>query len=105
MKHNYLIPIILLAAACTPRYEWTRGDTPVGEIELARNQCAEESMAYNFLDGANQSTRVITSRGERYSNLMPNTAAREFSLFNDCMYAKGYTQTRVDEDGGNNGAN
>ena len=80
-----------MLAACAPRYEWAREGAPRGEIEVARETCSKEATSYNFLDGPNQSLRVMTKTGERYSNLYANTAARENSLFNDCMWAMGYS--------------
>jgi hypothetical protein len=100
MTYKLLISLaVLAAAACAPRYEWARSDTPAGETELAQQECSQEAGAYNFLDGPDQSVRVVTARGERYANLNANTAAREFSLFNECMHAKGYFMAPVDETG------
>lgn len=93
-------PLILLAiialTACTQRYDWTREGAPLGEIEVARETCSKEAMSYNFLDGPDQSVRVMTSRGERYASVNANGAAREYSLFNDCMWAMGYSLEPLD---------
>ena len=50
---------------------------------------------------SDQSVRVMPNHGERYASLNANTAAREFSLFNECMHAKGYVQAPVGENDGN----
>ena len=102
MTHKYLILLALFAlTACASRYEWARPDTPAGETELAQQECSKEAGAYGFLDGPDQSVRVMTNHGERYASINANTAAREFSLFNECMHAKGYYQAPVDENGTN----
>ena len=59
--------------------------------------CSKEAGAYGFLDGPDQSVRVMTNHGERYASINANTASREFSLFNECMHAKGYYQAPIDE--------
>lgn len=101
-KSLLLLPIIVLAA-CAQRYDWTREGAPQGEIEVARETCSKEAMSYGFLDGPDQSIRVVTRTGERYSNLYANTAAREYSLFNQCMWAMGYSLEPLDNgDAGNN---
>ena len=97
-KHLILLALFV-TTACAQRYEWARPDTPAGEIELAQQECSQEAGSYGFLDGPDQSVRVITNRGERYASINANGAAREFSLFNECMHAKGYFQAPVDENG------
>lgn len=99
-----LLPLIALTA-CAQRFDWAREGAPRGEVELAQEVCSREATAYNFLDGPNQSIRVVTSRGERYANLNANTAAREYSLFNECMWAKGYSLTPVDNGDGSGAGN
>ena len=88
---TFILLAIIALSACAPRYDWAREGAPAGEIEVARQACSREAMDYDFLDGPNQSIRVVTARGERYASLNANTAAREYSLFNDCMWAMGYS--------------
>jgi len=92
-----LVFLGLAVAACAARYQWTKQGEGEGAAEVASKDCKEEARGYNFLDGPDQSIRVMTSRGERYSNINTNTAEREADIFNDCMRAKGFELAPVTE--------
>jgi hypothetical protein len=90
-------PLLLLAlalVACESRYGWNKEGAGSGELEMAREECVSESRGYDFLDGAYPSQRTMTSRGERYSSINANGAARQTDIFSDCMQAKGFSLGR-----------
>jgi len=84
--------------ACAGRYEWSKEGESEGAVEVARKECRDESQDYGFLDGRDQSLRVMTTRGERYASISTNTAKREASMFGDCMHAKGFDLVPVQEE-------
>jgi hypothetical protein len=84
--------------ACAARYEWSKEDESEGAAEVARKECRAESQDYGFLDGRDQSLRVMTARGERYAEINTNTAEREASMFGDCMRAKGFELVPIQEE-------
>lgn len=93
-----LFVLFLTLSACASRYEWSKEGVGAGEVEMTRDDCKAESRGYGFLDGRNQSVRVMTSRGERYSELTTATAEREADLFDNCMRSKGFELAPVKEE-------
>ena len=85
-------------ASCASRYEWSKEGESEGAVEVARKECGQESRDYGFLDGRDQSLRVMTSRGERYASINTNTAEREADIFSDCMRAKGFDLAPIKEE-------
>lgn len=88
----------LALSACAPRYEWSKEGAGAGEIEMARDDCKAESPGYGFMDGHYRSVCVVTSRGERYSELTSTTAVREADLFDNCIRSKGFELVPVKEE-------
>lgn len=87
----------LSLAACAPRYVWHMEGGGRAAVEQARAECKARARGYEFLEGPDRSIRVMTPRGDRYSEINVVSARREAGLFADCMREFGFSLVEIEE--------